>query len=559
MENTGSSFFDNAPEEENPTGIPADLLPYLLEADEDDEAPVSQEISEEVDEDELRSAALRALMEHSLLAGPDPSVLNELDEEEEEWDGAAPILPDTAGAGQTHTDALDAAQAEVAIRERVEEIYQSIIARAPEHQIQPSLDRVKGVLDILGDPQHSYPSVHITGTNGKTSTARMIDSLLTALGMRVGRFTSPHLMDVRERISLEGQPISPEGFVAAWEDIAPYVAMIDEKSTSEGGPVLSFFEVFTVMAYAAFADYPVDAAVIEVGMGGEWDATNVIHSDVAVITPIDLDHTKWLGSTVAEIAREKAGIIQPVQIVVLARQEHPEVEEIVLARAREMDAVVRVEGRDFELVDSQVAVGGQMITVRTPAATYADVFVPLHGEYQAHNAACALVAAEGMMGGRALDGTIVEQGMMKVTSSGRLEVIRRSPTIVVDAAHNPHGARSLVNALERSFDFTRMVGVYSAMADKDVEQVLVELEPTLDELVVTQMPGERAMDIDVLREIAVDVFGEDRIHVEEELAPAVERAVERAEASEDPATSAAVIVCGSVVLVGELRRLIGRL
>lgn len=553
MTKSGLSFFENDPSEENPTGVPADLLPYLLEADEDDDVTVTQELVRESDEDEIRAAALRALMEHSLLAGPDPTILNELDEDEDEWDGAEAILPDEP----THAQTLDAAEADVVVRTRVEEIYQSIISRAPEHKIQPSLERVKGVLDILGDPQHAYPSVHITGTNGKTSTARMIDSLLGALGMRVGRFTSPHLMDVRERISFEGEPISPEGFVEAWEDVAPYVAMIDEKSSAEGEPVMSFFEVFTVMAYAAFADYPVDAAVIEVGMGGEWDATNVIHSDVSVFTPIDLDHTKWLGSTVEEIAREKSGIMKPGQIVVIARQEYPEVEEILLARARELDAVVRLEGRDYEVIDSQVAVGGQMITVRTPAATYADIFIPLHGEYQAHNAASALVAAEALMGGRALDGTIVEQGMMKVTSPGRLEIIRRSPTILVDAAHNPHGARSMVRALDRSFGFTRLVGVYSAMADKDVEQVLVEVEPYLDELVITQMPGERAIESDALYEIAVDVFGEDRVHTQAALGEALDIAVQRAEASEDPATSAAVVVFGSVLLAGELRHLLG--
>ncbi|MBF1088408.1 MAG: tetrahydrofolate synthase, partial [Schaalia sp.] len=239
---------------------------------------------------------------------------------------------------------------------------------------------------ILGDPQNFYPSIHITGTNGKTSTSRMIDSLLTAFGMKTGRFTSPHLLDVRERISLEGYPITREGFVRAWEDIEPYVGMVDERSSQEGGPRLSFFEVFTIMAYAAFADYPVDAAVVEVGMGGRWDATNVIDSGVSVITPIALDHTKWLGSTIEEIAREKAGIIKPGQVVVIMAQEE-EVLDILLEQARSVDAIARVEGRDFEVVGRQMGVGGQMVTIRTPSAVYEDVFVPLFGQYQAHNAA----------------------------------------------------------------------------------------------------------------------------------------------------------------------------
>lgn len=570
MANTGLSFFKNEPAEENPTGVPADLLPYLVEADEDSQGAegARTHLVEEIDEDEERAGVLRALMEHSLLAGPDPSVLGEVLGETSEWEGLLdgdweetltdPTDSLTNNGLRQHSDDLDAAQSTVEMRERVEEIYQAIIARAPEHKIQPSLDRVQGVLDILGDPQHSYPSVHITGTNGKTSTARMTDALLSALGMRVGRFTSPHLMDVRERICLEGEPISPEGFVAAWEDVAPYIGMIDDRSTAEGGPVLSFFEVFTVMAYAAFADYPVDAAVVEVGVGGQWDATNVITADVAVITPIDLDHTKWLGSTVEDIAREKAGIIKPGQIVVIARQAHPSVEEILLSRAREVGAVARLEGRDFEVVDSSLAVGGQMLTLRTPAATYTDIFLPLHGRHQAHNAACALVAAEAMMGGRALDGAIVEQGMMAVTSPGRMEIVRRSPTVIVDAAHNPHGARSLVQALEESFDFTRLVGVFSAMGDKDVEQVLGELEPYFDEVVVTSMPGERAIDIESLAEIAADVFGSDRVHSVEDLDEAIVTAVHRAEATEDPATSAGVIVCGSVVLAGMARSIFQR-
>lgn len=570
MANTGLSFFKNEPAEENPTGVPADLLPYLVEADEDSQGAegARTHLVEEIDEDEERAGVLRALMEHSLLAGPDPSVLGEVLGETSEWEGLLDgdweeTLTDPTDSLinnglRQHSDDLDAAQSAVEMRERVEEIYQAIIARAPEHKIQPSLDRVQGVLDILGDPQHSYPSVHITGTNGKTSTARMTDALLSALGMRVGRFTSPHLMDVRERICLEGEPISPEGFVAAWEDVAPYIGMIDDRSTAEGGPVLSFFEVFTVMAYAAFADYPVDAAVVEVGVGGQWDATNVITADVAVITPIDLDHTKWLGSTVEDIAREKAGIIKPGQIVVIARQAHPSVEEILLSRAREVGAVARLEGRDFEVVDSSLAVGGQMLTLRTPAATYTDIFLPLHGRHQAHNAACALVAAEAMMGGRALDGAIVEQGMMAVTSPGRMEIVRRSPTVIVDAAHNPHGARSLVQALEESFDFTRLVGVFSAMGDKDVEQVLGELEPYFDEVVVTSMPGERAIDIESLAEIAADVFGSDRVHSVEDLDEAIVTAVHRAEATEDPATSAGVIVCGSVVLAGMARSIFQR-
>lgn len=315
---------------------------------------------------------------------------------------------------------------------------------------------------------------------------------------------------------------------------------------------MSFFEVLTVMAFAAFADHPVDAAVVEVGMGGLWDATNTMDGAVAVILPIDLDHQQWLGDTIEQIATEKAGIIKAHQTVVIARQP-PAALDILLARAREVDAIVRLEDRDFEVVDHQMGVGGQMVTIRTPAAIYQDIFVPLLGEHQAHNAAAALVAVEAFLGGRELDGRIVEQGFMTATSPGRLEVVRTSPTIVVDAAHNPAGARSLHTALDQGvFDFAHVVGLFSAMRDKDVEGVLGEMEPVLDDLVVTTMPGERAMSADQLTAVATDVFGQDRVELHEDLAEAVDRAVELAEAHSAPGQNAGVVAFGSVVLAGEV-------
>ena len=550
----GESFFgEDTTHDDQRGGIPADLIPYLEAADEVEETEAGEGTDPEAEESE-REAALRALVEHSLLLGPDPAVLAEIEGEVDEdfADDAAEARDERA----SHEAALAKAEDDVALDARVQEIYESIVARAPEHDIDPTLDRVKLALDILGDPQNFYPSIHITGTNGKTSTSRIIDSLLTAFGMKTGRFTSPHLLDVRERISLEGQPITREGFVRAWDDIAPYVGMVDERSAQEGGPRLSFFEVFTIMAYAAFADYPVDAAVVEVGMGGRWDATNVIDAGVSVITPIALDHTKWLGSTIEEIAREKAGIIKPGQVVVIMAQEE-DVLDILLEQARSVDAIARVEGRDFEVVDRQMGVGGQMVTIRTPSAVYEDVFVPLFGEYQAHNAAAALVAVEAFMGGRGLDGRIVEQGLMNASSPGRMQVVRHSPTIIVDAAHNPAGAATLREAVESSFSFARIAGVYSAMGDKDVEGVLSEVEPFIDHLVVTQMPGDRAANLERLAQIAGEVFGPDRVDVRESLADAVDRAAEIAEAGAEPADRSGILVFGSVMLAGEMLALAG--
>lgn len=552
MSNDHPAFFGDSEEEAVAGSIPADLIPYLEAADEPDELALTDvtDHGHDAEETELQTA-LRNLVESSLLLGPDPSILAEL-----EGDIDEDFADDAEAARAEHEEALAKAVDSVELDAAVAKIYESIVERAPEHDIEPSLDRIRMLLDILGDPQNTFPTVHITGTNGKTSTARMIDAVLTAFGVRVGRFTSPHLIDVRERMSIEGTPISRETFIAAWNDIAPYVEMVDTKSLADGGVRLSFFEVFTALALVAFADHPVDAGVIEVGMGGTWDATNLVEAGVSVIMPIDLDHTKWLGSTIREIAEEKAGIIKPGQIVVIAEQPE-EALEVLLDRAREVDAIVRLEGRDFEVIDRQMGVGGQLVTVRTPSATYTDVFVPLFGEHQAHNAAAALVGVEAFMGGRALDAKIVENGMMTVTSPGRLQVVRTSPTILVDAAHNPAGARVLADALDDSFAFVHVVGVYSAMGDKDIESVLAEMEPHLDSIVITEMPGERAANIEQLREIAIDVFGEDRVEVRDSLGEAVDRAATLAEATTDPADKCGVVVFGSVVLAGHMLDLAG--
>lgn len=552
MSNDHPAFFGDSEEEAVAGSIPADLIPYLEAADEPDELALTDvtDHGHDAEETELQTA-LRNLVESSLLLGPDPSILAEL-----EGDIDEDFADDAEAARAEHEEALAKAADSVELDAAVAKIYESIVERAPEHDIEPSLDRIRMLLDILGDPQNTFPTVHITGTNGKTSTARMIDAVLTAFGVRVGRFTSPHLIDVRERMSIEGAPISREAFIAAWNDIAPYVEMVDTKSVANGGVRLSFFEVFTALALVAFADHPVDAGVIEVGMGGTWDATNLVEAGVSVIMPIDLDHTKWLGSTIREIAEEKAGIIKPGQIVVIAEQPE-EALEVLLDRAREVDAIIRLEGRDFEVIDRQMGVGGQLVTVRTPSATYTDVFVPLFGEHQAHNAAAALVGVEAFMGGRVLDAKIVENGMMTATSPGRLQVVRTSPTILVDAAHNPAGARVLADALDDSFAFAHVVGVYSAMGDKDIESVLAEMEPHLDSIVITEMPGERAANIEQLREIAIDVFGEDRVEVRDSLGEAVDRAATLAEATTDPADKCGVVVFGSVVLAGHMLDLAG--
>ena len=559
----GESFFTHDPNEETRAAraeddtqlhgtIPADLIPYLEEADRvDDEDLAGDDQQEEVSE---RDLALEALALNSMLLGPDPSIVAELEGDYSQWGEDWEEELAERRAEDAHREALDDAAHTAAVLERVEEIYQQIIARVPEHQVQPTLDRVTETLDILGDPQNSYPSVHITGTNGKTSTTRMIDALLGAFGVRTGRFTSPHLVDVRERITIEGDSISPDEFVRTWEDIAPYIEMVDRAHAETDGTKLSFFEVFTVMAFAAFADHPVDAAVVEVGMGGRWDATNVIDAGVGVIMPIAIDHEKWLGSTIREIAEEKAGIIKPGQIVIVAKQQE-EALRVIEERAAQVDAIVRLEGRDYEVLDRQLGVGGQMITVRTPAAVYEDVFVPLFGDYQTSNAAAAIAAVEAFMGGRALDAKVVEAGMLSATSPGRLQVVRHSPTIIVDAAHNPAGAHTLGESISEAFDFERVVGVYSAMGDKDIEGVLGEVEPYLDSIVITQMPGTRAKPAEEIAQIAREVFGSDRVDVQEDILEAIATAVNLGESGDESAPATGVVVFGSVLLAGEVLRL----
>ncbi|WP_345893751.1 Mur ligase family protein [Nocardioides sp. TF02-7] len=385
----------------------------------------------------------------------------------------------------------------------------ALLSRWPETRLEPSLDRIRAFTELLGDPQRAYRSVHLTGTNGKTSTARMVDALLRALDLRTGRFTSPHVERMSERISIDGEPLSDEDFVRAFNDVAPYTHLVDE---SEAHP-LSFFETVVGMAYAAFADAPVDVAVVEVGMGGSWDATNVIDADVAVVTPIAVDHAGYLGPTPVAIAEEKAGIVKEGATVVVALQT-PEVAKVLLRRAAEVGATVVREGVDFGVVSRVPAVGGQSVTLQGRRGRYDELFLPLYGAHQAQNAVVALAAVEALVGGdEPLADEVVRQAFAEATSPGRLEVVRRSLTIVLDAAHNPAGAEATAAALEDSFRFDPLVGVVGVMGDKDAEGFLAAFEPHLRHVVVTQSSTARAMSVDDLARTAIEVFGEDRVIV----------------------------------------------
>jgi dihydrofolate synthase/folylpolyglutamate synthase len=429
---------------------------------------------------------------------------------------------------------------------------EAALAQRFPHTMRPDLSRMTELVDLLGHPERAFPSVHLTGTNGKTSTARMIDALFRAFGLRPGRYTSPHLESLTERIALDGRPASAEVLNRAYDDVLPYVQLVDQHSPE---PV-TYFELMTAMAFSAFADAPVDVGVIEVGMGGSWDATNVIDGRVQVITPVALDHPE-LGSTLAEVAGEKAGILRADGVVVLGQQP-VEAAEVLLRRAGELDATAAREGLEFGVIERSIAVGGQLLTIQGLGGVYDEIFVPLTGQHQAHNAACALAAVEAFLGageGRRLDLDAVRQGFAEADSPGRLEVVRSSPTVLVDGAHNPAGAAALVDALRESYAFEKLVGVVGILRDKDAAAMLAALEPVLDTVVLTQISSPRAMSADELAALAIEVFDEDRVEVVPRLDDAIEAAVTIAEEDTDLG-GAGVLVTGSLLVVGEARRLL---
>jgi dihydrofolate synthase/folylpolyglutamate synthase len=442
------------------------------------------------------------------------------------------------------------------LAQTIQEVDDALQSRWPETRIEPSLDRIRAFTQLLGEPQRGYPVIHLTGTNGKTSTSRMIDTLLRAHDLRTGRFTSPHLERINERITIDGEPLTDEEFVRAFNDVAPYTHLVDAAQPQP----LSFFETIVGMAYAAFADAPVDVAVVEVGMGGEWDATNVADGIVAVVTPIGVDHAAYLGTTVEEISVEKAGIIKPGATAVLAEQ-LPGPAEVLLRRCAEVEATPVREGLEFGVLSRVPAVGGQMLTLKGRHAEYDEVFLPIYGAHQAENAATAVAAVEAFLGDQSLDADLVRDAFGRMTSPGRLEIIRRSPMILLDAAHNPHGAAATAGALDDSFAFSPLIGVIGVMSDKEYEGVLAAFEPHLAHLVVTQNSTRRALPAEKLAVIAREVFGADRVSVAPRLADAIDEATALAEAGEAVGTSigsGAVLVTGSVVTVGEARAMLRR-
>jgi folylpolyglutamate synthase/dihydropteroate synthase len=470
-------------------------------------------------------------------------------------------------------------------QQRLREIEKEIFARRPEHAISPSLERITALVTMLGDPHRAYPVIHLTGTNGKTSTARMTEALLRARGLRTGLFTSPHLSMVGERICVDGQPLSGEQFVEAYDEIEPYLGLVDDAFDVP----LSFFEVLLGMAFSVFADAPVDVCVLEVGMGGTWDNTNIADGAVAVVTPISIDHARYLGNTVQEIAADKAGIIKPGAVAVLAQQPQAAA-EVLLRRVVEVGATVAREGLEFGVLSRELAVGGQQLAIRGLRGDYTDLYLPLFGAHQAGNLACAIAAVEAFAatpdsagavsaaadwteadratdgpGGpdhqgqdQALDPAIVRRAVAGMSSPGRLEIVRRSPVVLVDAAHNPGGMAASMEALTEAFTFTELVGIIAVAADKDIAGILDEMEPVVTRLVVTGNSSSRSMDPVALGEVAASIFGPDRVSVATRLDDAIELGValaDEADAVEGPG-SAGVLITGSVITAGDARVLL---
>ena len=444
----------------------------------------------------------------------------------------------------------------------IHEVEREIMRRPPEHNTTNlDLDRMNLMLDVLGHPEESFRVIHVTGTNGKGSTARMAEAICRAYGMRTGLYTSPHLERINERIAIDGQSLSDDDFVDTWDQVKDLVDLVDMKMEQAGKPRMSFFEVLTAMAIWKFADAPVDVAVVEVGMGGAWDATNVLNADAAVIGPVDMDHMQWLGDTVEQIAAENAGIIKPGCTAVIGPQPHEQAVMPILEEAAERNhARMLRDGYEMEVVSRAPAVGGQLVTLRTPLGEYAEIPVAKFGEHQAHNALAALAAAEAVIpvSGQ-LNADIVSEALGGVKVPGRIEQVRTSPTIIIDGGHNVNAAEALRAAIEENYDFTQLVGVIAMMGDKQVEEYLGVLEPLLSHVVVTENSWrERVMSAKDLEQVAVRVFGRDRVTCEPDLPDAIQTAVNMVDAEDELGVGYGhgVLICGSFVTAGDARTML---
>ena len=410
-------------------------------------------------------------------------------------------------------------------------------ARQPEHMPGPSLDRIREVAGLLDEPQLTYPSIHITGTNGKTTAARVAASVACAHGITVGLYTSPHLLSVTERLSICGQDITEAEFAREWEHLEPFLQLVDGRGFGE----VTYFEAVTALAYLWFADKPVGLGVFEVGLGGTWDATNLVDGEIAVVTPIGMDHVAELGPTLEDIAGEKAGILKPGATAVFREQDNAAA-AVLAGRAAEVGSTSLWEGEDWEVEERLLAVGGQAFRLRGLHATYEDLYLPLFGDYAVHNAAAGIVAVEALTGQPLHDDTLRE-GLAVVQSPGRLEIAALEPSVILDGAHNPAGAAALAEAMRESFRWQRLHLVLALSANKDLAGICAPLAPLADEAYVARNDSVRSADPDAVAAALgrpAARFG------------SVAEALAAARAAADPAD--VVLVTGSLFTVADARR-----
>ena len=444
----------------------------------------------------------------------------------------------------------------------LDEILAELYARQPEQHIRPRLEPTARLVGLMGDPQKNYGIIHITGTNGKTSTTRMIERILREHNLRTGRFTSPHLVHINERIALDGVPVEDERLASVWDDIQPALEIADRELLAAGEAKLTFFEALAVLAFAVFADAMIDVLVLEVGMGGEWDSTNVADGDVAVFTPIDLDHTERLGATIADIAETKAGIIKPGAIVVSSAQT-PAAREVLERRSSIATRLVWL-GEDFSVESQGKNRGVQTFAVSGLAGNYSSLGLRLFGEFQISNAAVAVAAVEAFLGGgeHPINHDLLQIALLEADSPGRMQLVAGEPDILLDAAHNPSGVQTLVSSLESDFADRFRVAVISILADKDAKGMFERMADCFDYIVVTQSSSPRAISVAELEKIASAVLDPKKIKAAPSLVEAISLAgsliakasdvIQAPDGKSDAGVrDGLVVVSGSISLVGD--------
>ena len=430
-------------------------------------------------------------------------------------------------------------------------VLEELMKRVPENKIRPRLEPTRRAVELLGDPQRSYRVIHITGTNGKTSTTRFIERILREHGLRTGRFTSPHLLKFTERMAIDGEPVSDEVLYGVYVDIEPILEMVDQELAAQSEAPLTFFEALSVLGFAVFADAPVDVLVLEVGMGGAWDSTNVADGDVAVFTPIGLDHMDRLGNTISEIAETKSGIIKSGSLVVSSNQTADALQVLKRVSGEKAEGHFLL-GEDFSVEFHEATSTGQRVMISGLAGRYGPYEAPVFGIHQSTNLAVAIAAVEAFLGGGQVPiaDDVLRSAVADLSSPGRLQLVRTDPAILLDGAHNPAGAKTLATSLMSEFSERPLVGLLAVLSDKDVAGVVSELSGCFQNVVATSSSSNRSLDAQALEAIAKDHSG-----AITESAPNVISGLERAR-SIAREIDGMVVVTGSISLVGDVLQIL---